>query len=64
MIWLVIWVVLMILWLCGGGVYAYKQPADAPIVFGASTLLPWVCVLILGLVLFGAVSVGAPMTLR
>jgi len=59
-IWTVIWVVLMILWLFGGS-YAY-WPADraaAPMYIGG-TIIPWACVLILGLVLFGAVG-GAPL---
>jgi hypothetical protein len=54
MILLVIWVVLMILWLFGGGFYAYNQPNQGPMVFGTSTLIPWVCVLILGLAVFGS----------
>ncbi len=57
MIWCVIWVVLMMFWLFGGGYYAYQSP-NGPAVFGTSTLVPWLCVLILGLILFGAVSPG------
>lgn len=58
MIWCVIWVVLMMLWLFGGS-YAYwpNDRAGAPIYVGG-TLIPWLCVLILGLILFGAVSPG------
>lgn len=55
MIWLVIWVVLMILWLVLGCYLTY-EPAK-PVGVG-TTIIPWACVLILGLVLFGAVSTG------
>ncbi len=58
MIWAVVWVVLMIFWLCGGGYIAYNGPTPNPMAFGAYTLIPWVCVLILGLILFGAVKTG------
>lgn len=53
MIWLVIWVVLMILWLFGVGWLSY-DPANPRAVGGV--LIPWLCVLILGLVVFGAVE--------
>ncbi len=60
MIWLVIWVVLMILWLFGSGYIVYSTPgqANVPVAFFGGTLLPWCCVLILGLVIFGAVGNG------
>jgi hypothetical protein len=54
MIWVVVWVVLMILWLVYGG-YGYDRANPHAI---GGTLIPWACVLILGLILFGAVSVG------
>ncbi len=54
-IWLVIWVVLMLFWLFYGG-YSNWNPA-APAALG-NTLIPWLCVLILGLVVFGAISSG------
>lgn len=51
MILLVIWVVLMILWLFFG-CYTSWDPARPQGV--GTTIIPWVCVLILGLVVFGA----------
>lgn len=51
----VIWTVLMLFWLCYGG-YTWDRSAG-PVGLGG-TLIPWVCVLILGLIIFGAVSVG------
>ncbi len=56
MIWCVIWVVLMILWLFGYG-YATWDP-NKPGVLVGGTLIPWLCVLILGLIIFGAISPG------
>jgi len=57
MIWCVIWVVLMILWLFGTGAVAYQGPNPPNMVtFGVGTLIPWACVLILGLFVFQAVS--------
>jgi len=55
-IWLTIWVVLMVLWLFGGCWVAY-DPARPQVLLGG-TVVPWVCVLILGLVVFGAVTPG------
>jgi hypothetical protein len=52
-IWVVIWVVLMILWLAGGCYWSW-DPAKPQGV--GNTLLPWACVLILGLIMFGAVG--------
>lgn len=52
-IWVVIWVVLMMFWLFFG-TWIMWEPAK-PYVVG-STLIPWLCVLILGLIVFGAVS--------
>jgi hypothetical protein len=54
MIWVVIWTVLMILWLVWGG-YTFDRARPDGL---GGTLIPWVCVLILGLVIFGAISVG------
>ncbi len=51
MILLVIWVVLMILWLFFG-IYTNWKPGE-PQGLG-NTLIPWICVLILGLEVFGA----------
>jgi hypothetical protein len=52
-IWLVIWVVLMLFWLFFG-CWTTWDPAR-PIGLG-TTIIPWLCVLILGLVIFGAVD--------
>ncbi len=57
-VWVVVWVVLMILWLVGGGWVSYEGAAFNAPRFGGGTLLPWACVLILGLILFGAISPG------
>lgn len=54
-IWVVIWVVLMILWLFGG-CYMSWNPAT-PHAIG-NTIIPWLCVLILGLIMFGAIGAG------
>jgi hypothetical protein len=46
---MVVFVVLMCLWLFGGGFIAYgAQQAVNPVAFGVVTLLPWLCVAILG----------------
>jgi hypothetical protein len=50
---MVVFVVLMCLWLFGGGWYAYTGPVPNPVVFGTGILLPWACVAILGYVVFG-----------
>ncbi len=65
-VWMTIWVVLMILWLFGGSFIAYDGQTSAFNVrsFGGYTLIPWACVLILGLILFGAVSGGDSHPLR
>jgi hypothetical protein len=54
-VWVVIWVCLMMFWLFGGCYWTW-DPAR-PHVLG-NTLIPWLCVLIIGLVVFGAVSPG------
>lgn len=53
-VWMTIWVVFMCFWLFGGGYYAYRGPD----VFSSSIqhLIPWLCVLILGLLQFGALK--------
>jgi len=53
-VWLVVWVVLMMFWLCAAGSYAYRAPAANFPEFWAGHVIPWAAVLILGLVLFGA----------
>ncbi len=55
MIWLVIWVVLMVLWIALGCYWMYEP--GKPVNMG-NTIIPWACVLILGLIVFGAVSAG------
>ena len=62
-VWVVVWVVLMMFWLFGGGYVAWWGPTPNPPAFFGYTLIPWLCVLILGLILFGAVSAG-PMVVR
>jgi hypothetical protein len=57
-IWLVVWVVLMILWLIGGGWVANQGGPFNGTHFAGHTLIPWACVLILGLFVFGAFSPG------
>jgi hypothetical protein len=54
-IWVVIWVVLMCLWLFGGCYWSWNPQTPAAI---GTTIIPWLCVLILGLIMFGAVSGG------
>ena len=63
-IWVVIWVVLMMFWLFFGGYVGWYGPGGNPQHFIAYGLLPWLCVLILGLVLFGAVSSGPAVIVR
>jgi len=61
-IWVIIWVVLMMFWLPAG--CRLREPRGAAfngLNFGVYCLIPWFCVLILGLVLFGAVSAGPVM---
>lgn len=56
-IWVVIWVVLMMFWLFGGCYVANQTGWNGPNFIG-NTIIPFLCVLILGLILFGAVSPG------
>ncbi len=56
-IWVTIWVVLMIFWLFFGCWSTWD--AARPVGVG-TTIIPWLCVLILGLILFGAISVEQP----
>jgi len=55
-VWVVVWVVLMMFWLFGGGYTVYSGPNGSPIYFASYCLIPFLCVLILGLILFGAIS--------
>jgi hypothetical protein len=54
---LVVFVVLMLFWLFGvGGYYAYAAPpASRPAAFGG-VLVPWLCVAILGWIVFSTAS--------
>jgi hypothetical protein len=47
MLWFILWVMFMVMWLFGGGYYNTDRRA-----LGANCILPWLCVLILGIVLF------------
>lgn len=58
MILTVIFVVLMMFWLFGGGYAVYNGPSPNPVVFGTNTLIPWCCVAILGWVLFNGPPIG------
>jgi len=52
MIWLVIWTVLMMFWLFFGCYTTYNgQPVTL-----INTIIPWLCVLILGLIIFGGIG--------
>jgi hypothetical protein len=54
-VWVVVWVVLMLFWLFFG-CYSNWQPNNfAPL---GNTLIPWLCVFILGLVVFGGLPAG------
>lgn len=52
MILCVVFVVLMMFWLFGGGYVVYSGTTPSPMYFGAYTLIPWLCVAILGYVIF------------
>lgn len=58
MIWCVVWVVLMMFWLLGGGYVSYEGTAFNAARFGGGTLIPWLCVAILGAIIFGGIHVG------
>ena len=57
-IWVVIWVVLMMFWLFYG-CYTTWEPGR-PYGVG-TTVIPWLCVPILGLIVFGAVDGARPL---
>ena len=52
-VWMVIWVVLMMFWLFGGAGWAYNRPAPDTGAFIMYGLVPFLCVLLLGLMLRG-----------
>lgn len=52
-VWIVIWIVLMMFWLFTG----FYTGTNDYVVRGRS-LIPWACVLILGLIVFGAIGNG------
>ena len=58
MIFMVVWTCLMCLWLFGGGFLVYRNDPAKPYMIGG-VLLPWLCVLILGLFVFGAFAPGS-----
>jgi hypothetical protein len=57
-IWGVVWTCLMLFWLFGYGMWHYRSAGAGFPEFGFSCLIPWTCVLILGLCVFGALSPG------
>lgn len=59
MILLVVFIVLMLFWLFGGGYVAYENATFNARTFGGYTLIPWICVAILGYVVFSGVPVQA-----
>lgn len=62
MIWVVIWVVFMLFWLCFGGYTNWNSATPGP--FFGNSLIPWICVFILGLFVFGAFSPPPPGAFR
>ncbi len=67
-IWCVIWVVLMILWAVFGTWWGYSSPTPADRMGRmGGTWIPFICVLILGLIIFGAIgggSIGGTLPIR
>ncbi len=56
-LWAVVFVVLMIIWLFGGGFMYYQGPNPNTPMFLGTTLLPWACVAILGAIVLGGLPV-------
>jgi hypothetical protein len=54
---IVVFVVLMLMWLFGGGYGAYQGDKFNFPSFGSGTLIPWICVAILGWYLFSGTPV-------
>ncbi len=57
-VWVVVWVVLMMFWILGGGWVSYNGPNATPLYFGGYVLIPWLCVLLLGLFVLGGLPHG------
>ena len=55
MAWLTIWICLMMAWILGGCYLTYRAEPSKPYAL-AGVVLPWLCVLIIGLVVFGAIG--------
>lgn len=60
-IWVVIWVVLMMFWALFGCYWNWDAGRPAGL---GNTIIPWLCVLILGLIIFGAVAAGPGIIVR
>lgn len=58
MIWCVIWTILMMFWLFGGSYATWPNDKTGAPAFACGMIIPWACVLILGLAYFGAITVG------
>lgn len=54
-LWATVWVVLMVLWLFFGAYWTWDPAKPAGL---GNTLIPWICVAILGAILFGGLTVG------
>lgn len=57
MVWMVIWIVLMMFWIVFGCYMTYDPAQPKGLV---NVVIPWLCVLLLGLMVFGAVGGYAP----
>lgn len=54
---LIVWIILMIIWLFGGSYSVLNAPTPDHRIWITNSIIPWVCVLILGLFFFGAFGV-------
>lgn len=62
---LVLWMILMVAWLLGGGYVHYHGPTPGGTgYFVGGTIVPWVCVAILGYILFSDVPMALPPRVR
>ncbi len=64
MVLLVVFVVLMLMWLFGGGYLAYESDRFDARRFGGGTLIPWICVAILGWCVFGGGAIERPVIVQ